>query len=364
MRFTSTTQNISWFRDRYCDGTLQINPPFQRKPVWTMRQKSYLIESILKDLPVPEVYIQHTIRDDGSSRYAVVDGQQRIRTVLQFIGVESDPQEEDFNQFSLESLEAGSEWSGIGFGDLEEVNRTDFYRYDFSVRLLKTPVDEEVKDLFRRLNKFLTPLNAQELRNATYAGPFARLANRLAEDDFWTEHRMFSPRFIRRMRDVEFVSDLLIGVIHGPQSGSAASIDRYYANYEDYEPEFPDQRSTTRIYYRTLRVIEDIFPDIHQNRWSNRSDFYSLFVAVGAFLKVPVQRVKCGIDVGALLLEFAKEVYARLANEEASVRKEVADYVRAIQRGANDKPRRADRHLALIEALRPYFSEGPITGAD
>lgn len=48
------------------------------------------------------------------------------------------------------------------------------------------------------------------------------------------------------MKDIEFASELLIGVIHGPQGGSAKNIDKYYARYEDYDDEFPGQRVAVR----------------------------------------------------------------------------------------------------------------------
>jgi uncharacterized protein with ParB-like and HNH nuclease domain len=71
-----------------------------------------LIESILMDIPIPEVYIQVSQAEDGTEQYGVVDGQQRLRTILQFIGIEreEDQEEEDANRFALEKLPAGSKF--------------------------------------------------------------------------------------------------------------------------------------------------------------------------------------------------------------------------------------------------------------
>lgn len=91
MKFSSNPQAISWFRDKYKAGDLKLRPPYQRKPVWAARQKCYLIESILLGLPVPEIFIHQTTDEDGNTKHAVVDGQQRIRTVLQFVGFETRP---------------------------------------------------------------------------------------------------------------------------------------------------------------------------------------------------------------------------------------------------------------------------------
>ena len=174
MDFSSSDQTISWFRDRYHDASLVIQPTFQRNPVWAAKQKCYLIESILLKLPVPEIYIQQITTPNGDTTYAVVDGQQRLRTVLQFIGHEGDPAELEFNDFALDKLEPGSVWKDKTFAELSDFERQAFYSYRFSIRFLDTANIDDVRDMFRRLNKFLTPLNSQELRNATYSGPFVR----------------------------------------------------------------------------------------------------------------------------------------------------------------------------------------------
>ena len=84
-----------------------------------------------------------------------------------------DPEEQEYNKFALDKLPE-SPWANLTFDDLNEDDRKAFYGHLFSVRALFTDNDREVRDMFRRLNKYLTPLNAQELRNATYQGPFLR----------------------------------------------------------------------------------------------------------------------------------------------------------------------------------------------
>src|SRR6266545_6190333 len=88
MKHPARAQSISWFQDQYQAGRLELRPPFQRKPVWSDKQRCALIESVLLDIPIPELYVQVTQSEDGSEQYGVVDGQQRLRTILQFIGLE------------------------------------------------------------------------------------------------------------------------------------------------------------------------------------------------------------------------------------------------------------------------------------
>lgn len=355
MNYDSSLQTVSWFHDRYREGLLIISPPYQRKPVWATRQKCYLIESILLGLPVPEVFVQQKTSPEGKTSFAIVDGQQRIRTALQFIGSEIDPGEQQYNKFKLDKLDRASPWRDLGFADLSPEQKKTFFGYRFVVRYLNTESDDEVRDMFRRLNKFLTPLKPQELRNATYAGPFVGLVLDLADNDYWAENKIVTSSSIRRMGDVEFVSELLIGVMHGPQGGSSALIDEYYRQYEDYEEDFPTQRRTEKLFKDALRIIQLAFSEIKLSRWGNKTDFYTLFVAIANLLKtseLPDSKIP---QVRKGLLDFAEKVDARLGDETVKVSREVIEYVRAVEKGANDKPRRSARHAVLVALIEPYF---------
>ncbi len=355
MDFDSTIHPVTWFRDRYREGTLEIKPPFQRKPVWTIKQKCYLVETILLGLPIPEIYVQQMTSAEGDTRYAIVDGQQRIRSVLQFIGFELDPSEEEYNKFVLDKLDSDSRWHNRSFSELDDEQKKVFYGYNFSVRYLKTERDDDVRDMFRRLNKYLTPLKPQELRNATYQGPLIKLAERLADNEYWSENRIVTPASIRRQGDIEFVSELLIGVLHGPQGGSSKVIDEYYWQYEDYDDEFPGQKIAMRLFRQCLEVIQKILPNIKEGRWSNKTDFYTLFVALSSLLSSKNLSDRNITQVRRALYALADEIRTRLADEEAEVSNEAIEYVRAVEKGANDKKRRANRQQALIEVIGEFF---------
>ncbi|MDA2925673.1 DUF262 domain-containing protein [Acidobacteria bacterium AH-259-G07] len=355
MEFESSTQIIGWLRDRYIEGTLEIRPPYQRKPVWAARQKCYLIESVLMGLPVPEIYIQQSVSAGGRTTYAIVDGQQRVRTILQFIGAETDPEEQEYNKFSLDKLPAQSEWRNLTFSDLSEEKQIKFIGYRFTVRFLDTDSEPEVRSMFTRLNKYLTPLNAQELRNATYTGPLIRLVTKLADDEYWAENKIVTAASIRRMGDVEFASNLLIGVLHGPQGGSPKIVDSYYEQYEDYEDEFPGQPAATKLFNETLDIVKTLFADIRNTRWGNKTDFYTLFVGLASLLRTSDLTGRKVREVRGVLQDFANQVDLRLSNERAKVSRSAIDYVRAVEKGANDKRRRADRHNVLVELIQAYF---------
>ncbi|NOS68513.1 MAG: DUF262 domain-containing protein [Verrucomicrobia bacterium] len=361
MKHSSRPQTISWFQDHYKAGRLELRPPFQRKPVWSEKQRCALIESILLDVPIPEVYVQVTQGDDGDDGFGVVDGQQRLRSILQFIGIErNEDQEEndDNNNFALEALPSASSFRDKTFADITSETRKRFFQFEICVRFMYTDNTKEVEDVFKRLNKFAVPLKPQELRNATYHGPFAKLSEALADDEYWAVNRIVSPAAIRRMADIEMMSDLLIGFLHGPQGGAAKIIDQYYEQYEPFEDEFPDEQKVKRLFAKTLETVKHVFPNIADvSRWGNRADFYSLFVALGNLLQGNELQHNYEKNLRSRLLDFADDVNRRLENPTAKTSALSQQYARAIEKGSNDKARRTDRHEALIQIIQPVFKE-------
>jgi uncharacterized protein with ParB-like and HNH nuclease domain len=84
-KFTETThRSVAWLKKANDEGRLEMKPPFQRNPVWSGKQKGALIETILLEYPIPEIYMQDIVSASGDESHIVVDGQQRIRAVLDY----------------------------------------------------------------------------------------------------------------------------------------------------------------------------------------------------------------------------------------------------------------------------------------
>lgn len=359
MNHKSQARSLSWFQEQYKLARLELRPPFQRKPVWTDKQRSSLIESIFLDVPIPEVYVQVSQAEDGSEQFGVVDGQQRLRSILQFIGIETEQDREgdDNNQFALTELPEASPHKDVIFADVKGEPRRKLFQYEICVRFLYTDSLREVEDVFKRLNKFTMPLKPQELRNATFHGSFAKLSEELADNDFWAVNRIVRPAAIRRMADIEMMSDFVIALLHGPQGGSAKVIDSYYEQYEQYEDEFPEEPRIRKEFAGSLHTVKTIFPDLSKvPRWGNRADFYSLFVAFATVLRTCDLRKSAEKPLRDKLLLFADEINQLLHNPSARAVAEAKDYARAIEKGSNDKARRVDRHEALLQTISTFFS--------
>jgi hypothetical protein len=146
---------------------LIIAPPFQRKLVWTAKQRCELVESMLMSIPIPVVYVF----EDENGKKQVVDGRQRISTMIAFMN----------NKFSLERLKMLPAFNGKKFKDLEPIYKSKVERYQIPVYVIEPPTPERVKyDIFDRVNRGGTLLNSQEMRHALYVGHATELLQELS----------------------------------------------------------------------------------------------------------------------------------------------------------------------------------------
>ena len=200
----TTHQTVAWFKNRSDQSELVIRPRFQRNPVWLTPQKSLLIDSILKGYPIPELYLQSVVDEAGTTTWIVVDGQQRIRAFLEFIE----------GSYPLTASEV-PEHPSMFFDDLASEDKKRIYSYTFVVRKLPEMPEEQLRAMFARLNRNNVALNKQELRHATYWGDFIVMINEISDRPFWIGAGLFTANDFRRMLDREYVSELVVGVLHG-----------------------------------------------------------------------------------------------------------------------------------------------------
>jgi len=263
----ATTHNVVWFKNASASGELDMAPPYQRNPVWLEKQKSYLIDTILNGLPIPELYMQSVVTEEGAARYIVVDGQQRIRAVLEFLE----------GRFAIDAKDS-PRWGDMYFDDLSGDDKKRIYQYNFVVRQLPEMDDQQIRGIFGRLNRNTVALNSQELRKATYWGPFIHLMEELSDEDAWREIGVFSANDVRRMLDVEFVSEIAVAYLNGHQN-KKTKLDAYY---ELYEQEFEDELKVKRTFRSVLGELRYLIVSRPTSRWSKKTDLYTLFLVLAS----------------------------------------------------------------------------------
>lgn len=140
------------------DGDLELAPDFQRNNVWTVKQKSRLIESILLQIPLPVFYFA----EDGDGRMRVVDGLQRLSTVASFVGGGAGGK--NFALIGLEYLD--KELKGKYFNELASPWRRRIHNAQIVVHVIDpTTPAAVIYNIFKRINTGGSPLNSQEIRH-------------------------------------------------------------------------------------------------------------------------------------------------------------------------------------------------------
>lgn len=160
---------------------IKLDPDFQRHAVWTPKQQSELIESILMGIPLPLIYI----KEDDKGVYIIVDGRQRLTTLFRFMS----------HEFPLQNLNVLKDLNGAYFSETTR-NGTKFDKFltqaqqskiedcPLTLHVIKPPTQDRVTfDLFDRVNRGGTRLNNQEMRNAIYQGAATKLLNTLVAFD-------------------------------------------------------------------------------------------------------------------------------------------------------------------------------------
>jgi hypothetical protein len=342
VKYDVSLQTIAWVNGRRNDGTLSISPKFQRRPVWMEKERSGLLETICSGLPFPEIYIHHdTNPDDGTERHIVVDGQQRVTSILMFIDGDI-------------SLPSGIPWNGQSFRDLSPEEKAAFWNYKIVVRGLGQTNDSEIRDLFERLNTNNIALNDQEIRNAHYTGVFKQLAERMADSPLFQTIGLFTARDIRRMLDVEYASELLLLTIAGI-TNKKNLLDEAYAAYEE---ELPREAEYEEEFNIALSLLRSLIVGENKAQAKKKSNFYTLYGACLRYFR----------ETGRPSFHRPDEISEQLTSLLNATKLEDTEdkprffrqYFDAVTRAASDKGRRIVRENIVYNLMTAVDADEPV----
>lgn len=344
--YDSRTYSINDFVEWDKAGQLQLNPNFQRRAVWTDTAKSFLMDTILRGKPIPKIFIRQKINvSTKTSIREVVDGQQRLRTILSFV-------KDGF----VVSKRQNPEHGGRRFSQLPEGIQGHVLAYEVSVDLLINLPDPEVLDIFSRLNSYAVVLNEQEKINANHFGPFKALADQIGHKyyDYWTKQGILTPKHVMRMQEVNLVADVLIAMLEGIKSKK--QIRRYYDAYEakfDHDPDMLEKR-----FDAVIVKIAELYPEgLSDTEFRRPHLFYSLFAAVAhrlyALPNVPVEPaslVNGALQAARSGLERVDEVFE--AKDLSALNKEEQQFLQDCRRATTDEKVRERRTKFLLSLMR------------
>ncbi|MHA2936882.1 DUF262 domain-containing protein [Vibrio sp. RC27] len=184
-------------------GNISLSPIFQRRDAWTKERKSLFIESLLIGMPIPQLVLAEDPHERG--RFIVLDGKQRLLSILQFAAVDS---RDIYPALRLKHLPLLNELEGKIYEDLVEdrYNLSNFENQWIRTVIIKNcPSEKMLSQVFYRLNTGSLPLSPQELRFALYPGEFTSYIDEKSENSEALRYFLGNTTTDFRMRDVELM---------------------------------------------------------------------------------------------------------------------------------------------------------------
>ncbi|MEC1698027.1 DUF262 domain-containing protein [Schinkia azotoformans] len=242
-------------------GKLVLQPHFQRRLVWNNQHKERFINTILCNYPFPEIYIAREYSND--SKMLIVDGQQRINTINQY--VTGDLQFKEIAPF----FELGEE-------KIEE-----FLDYIIVVRDLGVLEKREITEIFNRINSVSYALKAIELQNALYSGEYITTANEILNDNPFDNLEVFDKAKTVRMQDLEFVLLIMTTLeINGYFTGNK-ELEYYIKRYDN---DYPNKEKMKGLIISTLQYLYELNLPA-DSLWLRKSSFFTLIVETAKFYR-------------------------------------------------------------------------------
>jgi len=276
---TNRNESVERVYGFYVASRFLVNRRYQRKLVWSIEEKRAFIDSLRRSFPVPLILLAD-IAHDGSDRFEIIDGMQRLNAISAFIEGEFDV---DGKYFDLEAMAE----TKLLFDQQKLEQRTPkleretcvkIVGYSLPLTVYPSADDSQVDEIFRRINAYGKHLSRQELRVAGVTSTFAQLVRNLAarirgdvsaqdklflgamkkisitskelpyginvDSIFWVTNKILTREYIRQSRDEELIADMLGYILLTPKlSSSAEVIDEFFG----YTPEGTKQARKDEI---------------------------------------------------------------------------------------------------------------------
>jgi uncharacterized protein DUF262 len=259
---------LQWFKEK----ALITNPFFQRGAVWVPAARVFFIDTILRRLPIPKIYMRTKIDlQTKKSVREIVDGQQRLRAII------------DFSEDRLTLTKRAGEFAGFKYSTLSDEQKEIFLTYPIGVEQLINSSDADVLEVFSRLNSYNVTLNAAEQRHAEFQGDFKWAVHKAAHDwnVLWEKYGIVTTRDRVRMLHDSFMAEMYGVVMEGVSDGGQARINQLYKRNNN---EFPQENQTREkmdgVCNFIVTNLDDVLLQPPSDLLCRQPHFLMLFAAV------------------------------------------------------------------------------------
>lgn len=258
---------LQWYENE----ELELSPKYQRNSVWNEKAKSYLMDTIVRGLPIPPIFMRQSIDVATKKTYReIIDGQQRLRAITEYID----------NKYPI-SKTHNEKYGGKYYKDLDEETQEQILDYDIFVEIINEKDDPVIYDMFSRLNTNNCVLNRQEIRNSRFWGEFKVAAYNIAAEyrELLYDNKIFNDKQFSRMDDVELVSILLNLFIEGIATDTPTSLDKLYSKYDK---NFDEYEEIKKQFDQVMCEIKYIYDYLNGNVrcFSSKVYFYTMFATL------------------------------------------------------------------------------------
>lgn len=354
-KFSRNTMKISQIYNSFKEESLIVDSSYQRKKVWIAKDNVRLIETILLDLVIPEIFIwdYDTDPETGKTITHIVDGQQRINAIFDFISGKY----KLLNKYLLDDTIKGK-YSNKSFSELDDESKKAIWSYEMSiVNLDKHFSKDDVRNMFYRLNLTDYNLNEQEKRNSLDS-EFGKIAESLADNNFWAEYKIFSPNDIRRMKDIEYCGNILLLVREGILDQTKG--DRLDQIYKELGEEYADANIDLEKVYKAITLIKKLTNNSTNGFLNKKIQMYTLFCVIFDFLDNDVHITDEMVNKFYAFMDcyiiFKNEYELELSQEEQKVAEILKRYKLASSEGVN----KLNNRILRFEILKKILLENSI----
>lgn len=280
-KFSRNTRKISEIYNDFKNETLIVDNSYQRKAVWGIKDNIRLIETILLNLIIPEIFLwdANTDPETGKTITHIVDGQQRVKAISEFIAGQYKLEEKYLIEENIKKV-----YSGKYFEDLDDDVKTNIWAYEMSIVNLDRKFKiEDVKKMFQRLNLTDYILTEQEKRKSL-GSAFGKTAEKISNDVFWKDYKIFNVSDIRRMKDIEYCSSILLLIREGiVDQTSNKNSEKLNQMYKDFSREYKDSKIDSEKVYESMKLIRKL---AKINDFTKKKiQMYTLFCVTSDFLE-------------------------------------------------------------------------------
>lgn len=243
---------------------IESQPLYQRGEVWSLEMRQLLIDSIVRQYDVPKVYL-HKLDHNALYEYQIVDGQQRLTSIWRYVN------DSDDGYALSKKIAPDTPWAGKSFSQLSSQLQQRILNFPLVVAIIEQAKDDEVRELFARLQK-AAQLNCAELRNSIRSAIGTEIRAMALTHPFFPASRFSERRYKHHDLIAHAFALELYGYSHDIK---APDLKAMYLEYADAVPRGLAPRVNHNLMF--MKQMLDSIPNCISRKWG----FVDSYLLVG-----------------------------------------------------------------------------------